>query len=223
MKLLIIATIATLALGGALSANGAPDGKWTGSIEKFDGEFSCQMTFTISGSNTAPSAAASVDPLYLIAKTKGTGSSISDADEIFGCTVSKAAATGAWAFDGTTKGSCGNYTIASNLPASPKPWTDADYDFNCTTTASSGSDLTGTKCYLTYDQGKLVLPAYADIKYTGVQLIKAGSTFAAQFDKSSALSASTATVVTDKECEDKSSAFNTMFAGGLALVGAAFF
>jgi len=228
MKLIIVAAILALTFGAALDASHV-GGKWAGSVQKFDGTFTCQMTMTISGhtvadSKTAPSAATSTDPIYLVAAEKQAGAALANAEKIFGCTVSKAAVGGKWKFTGATKGSCSNYTITALKPASPALWTDALYDFNCTTTNAAGADdLNDTKCFLSYDQGKLPLVAYADIKKTGVQVIKTGETLAANWVAASATADSTVTEVADKKCEDKSSAVSTMFAGAFALAGAAFF
>lgn len=228
MKLIIFAAIVALTFGAAIDASFAA-GKWAGSVQKFDGTFTCQMTMTISGhtegsSKTAPSGTTATDPIYLVAAEKQAGAALANDEKIFGCTVSNAAVGGKWKFTGATKGSCSNYTITALKPASPKLWTDSLYDFNCTTTNAAGADdLNDTICKLSFDQGKLNMVAYADIKKTGVQIIMAGNTLAANWVAASATLDATVTEVTDKKCEDASSAVSTMFAGAFALAGAAFF
>jgi len=225
MKLFIAAAILSITLGAAVTAV-HNEGKWAGSVEKFDGSLTCQMTMTISGTTLESSAAGAADMINLIATDSIAGADFAAGEKLFACTATNPSGNAAakWQFSGTA-GTCANYTIASDLPGSKAAWTDAEYDFNCTTTTTAGSaDLEDTKCWLTYDQGKLALADYSKLTKTGVvQIIATGKTFEADFVKATPVSASTVTEVSDKKCEDKSSATASVFAGALALAGAAFF
>lgn len=225
MKLIILATLVAFAFTADVTAVHV-DGKWDGSVQKFDGTFTCQMTMTISGAALASSANGAADMMYLVGTDAIAGAAFANDEKMFACTATNPAGNAAkkWQFSGTA-GTCSNYTVAALKPASPAAWADAEYDFNCTTTTTGGADnLADTKCWLSYDQGKLALADYSKLTKTGVTaIIAAGKTFVADFVNTTPVVAATVTEVTDKKCEDKSSATSSMVAGALALVGAAFF
>ena len=227
MKLFIVAAIIALTICAPLDASHV-GGKWAGSIQKFDGKFTCQLTMTISGhtvtgDKTAPSTTTASDKVYLVASEKQAGATLANGDTIFACGLSKAAVGGKWKFDGKTMGTCANYTMTALKPASPKAWAADKYDFNCTNAEAGTDNLNAAKCFLSYDMGELEVTKLTDVKKTGVQVLIAANTLTANWVNAASTADATISEVADKKCETKSSAVTTMFAGALALAGAAFF
>lgn len=222
MKLILIATIAALALSAVSPI--------TAATEKYDGTLTCKLSIDVGAGavNHTPGAASKLVFLYSTSETANTltatskGATCIIATEAAPTRRSLAAADTHTILAATT-GTCSNYT-ASATPTIVvgTSWTASTYGFNCT--AIAGAALNTVNCHIFFDMGSQPFELPASTSFKGGAHLQAVAETAADIAVAAAVADATYTAGTgDKACEDKSSATASAFAGAAALVGSALF